>query len=156
MKASHKPAREFKKIRSVPNLYRRVVSRKYYLLVKRNGRQFRRSLKTNDFALAKRRLHAFEAKASRLTGADADKGLLFEELSTQWLAAIKTDLKSSSYNRRVGAVKALSPFFRGELVTKIGRTQIEHWKTRRASKVAAQTANTEAETLRLMLGYAMS
>jgi predicted ATPase with chaperone activity len=43
--------REFKKIRSVPNLYRRTVSGKYYLLVKRNGRQFRRSLKTNDFEL---------------------------------------------------------------------------------------------------------
>lgn len=76
-----KAEREFKKIRSIPNLYRRTVSGKYYLLVKRNGRQFRRSLKTNDFALAKRRLHAFGAKASRLTGTDADKGLLFEELS---------------------------------------------------------------------------
>jgi integrase len=156
VKTAQESSGEFKKITNVPNLYRRQSTGVYYLRVKRRAKEFRRSLRTADFALAKRRLREFEAKASRLTGAAGDKGLLFEELSEQWLSAIKTDLKPSSYNRRVGAVKALSPFFRGELVTKIGRTQIEDWKTRRASKVAAQTANTEAETLRLILGYAMN
>ena len=72
------------------------------------------------------------------------------------MTAIKTDMKASSFHRRIGAVKALSPFFRGCLVTKIGRPQIEAWKRRRASKVAAQTANIEAETLRLILDYAMN
>ena len=72
----------FRKIKSVPNLYWREASGFYYLLVKRNGRQFRHSKTAADLALAKRRLHEFEAKASRLTGAGTDKGLLFEELSS--------------------------------------------------------------------------
>jgi len=145
----------FKKIANVPNLYRRAASGVYYLLVKRQGRQFRRSLKTGDFALAKRRLREFQGKASKLAGADADKGLLFEDLAQRWLSSIKPDQKSISYTRRIVAVKALSLFFRGEHVTKIGRRQIEQWKTKRWATVAAQTANIETETLRLMFRYAM-
>jgi integrase len=147
---------EFKKITRVPNLYRRQATRVYYLRVKRTGREFRRSLRTTDFALAKRRLRDFEGKASRLQGVETDRHLLFEDLSKRWLESIKPDMKPSSYARRVGAVQALSPFFKGELVAKLGRRQIEAWKTTRAVKVAAQTANIEAETLRLMLDYAMN
>jgi integrase len=147
---------EFKKITNVPNLYRRENTGVYYLRVKRTDREFRRSLRTTDFALAKRRLHEFEGKASRLQGIESDKGLLFEDLAERWLSSIKPDMKSSSYIRRQGAIQGLSPFFRGELVSKIGRRQIEAWKTKRAAKVSAQTANIEAETLRLILDYAMN
>jgi hypothetical protein len=48
-----------------PNLYR-APSGRYYLLVKRAGKQFRRSLKTKDFTLAKRRLREFQDKAGKL------------------------------------------------------------------------------------------
>ena len=144
----------FKKISSVPNLYRREASDVYYLLVKRKGRQFRRSLRTTDFALAKRRLREFESKAERLTGVSADRTMLFEELADRWLASIKPDLKPSSYGRRVTALTGLKPFFKGELVSKIGPAQIEAWKIKRGVTLAPQTYNIEAETLRLMLSYA--
>jgi integrase len=144
----------FKKISSVPNLYRREASDVYYLLVKRKGRQFRRSLRTTDFALAKRRLREFEGKAERLTGVRADRTILFEELGDRWLASIKADLKPSSYGRRVTALTGLKPFFKGELVSKIGPAQIETWKIKRGVNLAPQTYNIEAETLRLMLSYA--
>jgi integrase len=147
---------EFKKITRVPNLYRRQATGVYYLRVKRRSKEFRRSLRTSDFALAKRRLREFEAKASKLQAVDSDKTLTFQELATIWLESIKPDMKASSHIRRVGAVEALKPFFRGDLVSKIGRRHIENWKLKRASKVAAQTANIEAETLRLMLDYAMN
>ena len=154
VKAHTEPKREFRKIKRVPNLYRREVSGAYYLLVKRNGRQFRRSLKTTDFALARRRLREFEGKASRLAGSQANKQLRFEELAERWLANVRPDLKPSSYSRRVVAIKALTPFFRGEIVTKIGAKHIEEWKIKRAARVSAQTANIEAETLRLIFRYA--
>jgi integrase len=154
LKAHTEPKRKFKKIKTVPNLYRREVSGVYYLLVKRNGRQFRRSLKTTDFALAKRRLREFEGKASRLAGSQANKQLRFEELAERWLANVRPDLKPSSYSRRVVAIKALTPFFREEIVTKIGAKHIEEWKIKRAACVSAQTANIEAETLRLIFRYA--
>jgi integrase len=151
-----KSSSEFKKITTVPNLYRRQATGVYYLRVKRTGREFRRSLRTADFALAKRRLRDFEGKASRLQSIETDKHLLFDDLAKRWLENIKLDMKPSSYARRVGAVRALTPFFKGELVAKVGRLQIEAWKTKRAAKIAAQTANIEAETLRLMLDYAMN
>jgi hypothetical protein len=47
--------------------------------------------------------------------------MLFEELADRWLASIKPDLKPSSYGRRVTAITGLKPFFKGELVSKIGR-----------------------------------
>ncbi|MGI8436098.1 MAG: tyrosine-type recombinase/integrase [Chthoniobacterales bacterium] len=156
VKTALESSRAFKKITTVPNLYRRQATGIYYLRVKRRGKEFRRSLRTADFALAKRRLHEFEAKASKLQTVDTDKTLLFQELATIWLESIKPDMKASSHTRRVGAVKALKPFFHGHLVSRIGRRQVEAWKTKRASKVAAQTANIEAETLRLMLDYAMN
>ena len=57
--------------RGAENLYRLDTSGGYYALVKRGNKQFRRSLKTGDFALAKRRLREFQGKASKLAGADA-------------------------------------------------------------------------------------
>jgi integrase len=80
--------------------------------------------------------------------------MLFEELADRWLASIKPDLKPSSYGRRVTAITGLKPFFKGELVSKIGAAQIEAWKIKRGVNLAPQTYNIEAETLRLMLGYA--
>lgn len=156
IKTTPKASGGFKKITRVPNLYRRTVTGVYYLRVKRATKEFRRSLRTTDFALAKRRLREFEGSASRLHGMEGNKGLLFEDLAARWMASIKLDMKASSHGRRAGAVKALAPFFRGELVSKIGRSHIEAWKTKRAAKISAQTANIEAETLRLMLDYALN
>jgi hypothetical protein len=48
-------------------LYRHKSSEIYYGLVKRSGKQFRRSLKTNDRKLAERKLANFRVKVSRLT-----------------------------------------------------------------------------------------
>ncbi len=42
----------------------------YFAIVKVNGKQIKRSLKTDDNALAKRRLAEFRTKAKGLTGQD--------------------------------------------------------------------------------------
>lgn len=156
VRIAQKSSLKLKKITNVANLYRREGTDVYYLRVKRRSKEFRRSLRTTDCALAKRRLREFEAKASKLQAVDTDKTLTFLELATIWLASIKPDMKASSHARRVGAVEALKPFFRGQLVSKIGRREVESWKLKRMPKVAAQTANIEADTLRLMLDYAMN
>jgi hypothetical protein len=66
-----------------PNLYR-TTSGIYYLLVKRGGKQFRRSLRTTDQALARRRLREFQDGAARLTNDSNDRILRFEEISARW------------------------------------------------------------------------
>jgi hypothetical protein len=49
------------------NLYWHVPSGNYYALLKRGGKQFRRSLKTFDRALAQRRLAALRDQVNSLT-----------------------------------------------------------------------------------------
>jgi integrase len=136
-----------------PNLYR-ASSGTYYLLVKRGGKQFRRSLRTKDQALAKRRLREFQDKATRLASDSENRGLRFEELSERWLESRKAELKPSSYARRVTAVKGLGPFFDGHLVRSIGPREIENWKAKRGATLSARTWNIEIETLKQIFAYA--
>ncbi len=47
-------------------LYRNTSSKRYYALVKKSGKQIRRSLKTNDRKLADRRLREFREQIDRM------------------------------------------------------------------------------------------
>ncbi|MGE9293083.1 MAG: hypothetical protein ACQKBW_05685, partial [Puniceicoccales bacterium] len=55
-------------------LYRNVSSGTYYALVKRSGKQIRRSLRTQDRKLAERRLKEFREQAARLSTSTEDRG----------------------------------------------------------------------------------
>src|SRR5437763_16544761 len=95
-----------------PNLYRDSVGR-YYLLVKRGGKQFRRSLKTMDAALAKRRLREFQNQAGRLTTDGTNSSIRVNELAERWLAGKRPDLKARSAGRRATTRTALAPYVEG-------------------------------------------
>src|SRR5712691_1023379 len=60
------------------NLYRNQSSGIYYALFKRDGKQIRRSLKTADKELARRKLSDMREQVQRLSGDDA-KTLPFAE-----------------------------------------------------------------------------
>jgi integrase len=143
--------KRFKKVG--PNLYRDAVGR-YYLLVKRGGKQFRRSLKTMDAALAKRRLREFQNQAGRLTTDGTNSSIRFNELAERWLAAKRPDLKASSAGRRETALKALAPYFNGRLVRAIGAKEVEAWKINRGPSISPRTWNIEVETLKQIFVYA--
>ncbi len=143
--------KRFKKVG--PNLYRDSVGR-YYLLVKRGGKQFRRSLKTTDAALAKRRLREFQNQAGRLTTDGTNSSIRFNELAERWLAAKRPDLKASSAGRRETALKALAPYFNGRLVRAIGAKEVEAWKINRGPSISPRTWNIEVETLKQIFVYA--
>jgi integrase len=143
--------KRFKKVG--PNLYRDPVGR-YYLLVKRGGKQFRRSLKTTDAALAKRRLREFQTRAGRLTTDGTNSSIRFNELAERWLVAKRPDLKASSAGRRETALKALAPYFNGRLVRAIGAKEVEAWKINRGPSISPRTWNIEVETLKQIFVYA--
>ncbi len=143
--------KRFKKVG--PNLYRDTAGR-YYLLVKRGGKQFRRSLKTTDSALAKRRLREFQDQAGRLSTDGTNSSIRFNELAERWLAAKRPDLKASSAGRRATALKALGPYFNGRLVRAIGAKEVETWKIKRGPAISARTWNIEVETLKQIFVYA--
>src|SRR5438067_11960530 len=71
----------------------------YFALIKVRGKQIKRSLKTDDLAIAKRRLAELRGKAERLHGQE-NRGIRFEELAENWLASIQPALKPESYDRR--------------------------------------------------------
>ena len=148
---SHNGKQRFKKV--ARNLYRDAAGR-YYLLVKKSGKQFRRSLKTTDPALAKRRLREFLEKAGRLSTDGANGSIRFEELAQRWLAAKTAELKASSAYRRASVLKQLGPFFNGRLVRAIGAKEFEAWKIQRGANLSARSWNIDVETLKQIFGYA--
>jgi len=77
-------------------LYRLHPSGTYYALVKRHGKQIKRSLKTTDRQLAERRLRDFQGKAETLQCGKGRVafGVLVEEYRQTVLAA--KDLKPAS------------------------------------------------------------
>ncbi len=87
-------------------LYRNVQGT-YFALVKRHGKQIKKSLETQDPEIARRKLTDLTRKVDRIQG-QAQRDILFEELATQWLASVKFELKPSSYSPRDAAVFEVS------------------------------------------------
>lgn len=136
-----------------PNLYR-APKGTYYLLVKRGGKQFRRSLRTSDLALAKRRLREFQERVTKLSVEGDNRNLRFEDLANQWLASRKAELKPSSFNRREVALKGLLPYLGNHPLRSIGQKHFDAWKAGRGAKISARSWNIEVETLKQIFAYA--
>jgi integrase len=125
----------------------------YFAWFSVRGKQVKRSLKTNDRELARRRLGALRQNASRLHGSE-HRNLRFEELGKLWLESIQATVKPSTYRRRVGCINKMLPFFKTVPVRSISMNQIEKWKIERGAAIAARTFNKELETLNHLMRYA--
>ena len=125
----------------------------YFALIKISGKQIKRSLKTDDLAIAKRRLAELRNIAERLHGKE-NRSIRFEELAKNWLESIKPGLKPKSWDRRRVAIVGLTPFFKAMPVRAIGYQEIDEWRRRRGSKISARSHNIELETLKVLLRYA--
>lgn len=150
-KETSKTETGFKRV--AENLYRAENGR-YYALVKKGGKQIKKSLKTKDRKLAEARLDDFLKKVQRINPASEYKDILFEDLAALWLKSIEHTMKPSSFERREVAVKALTPYYRGVQIRSVGLKHIEAWKAGRGPLVEARTWNIELGTLRLVMGYA--
>lgn len=154
------------------NLYRSETSSVYYALFKRDGKQIRRSLKTTDKDLARRRLADLRQKVERLTSDNA-KRLPFTEyrvdektgestkeliggLAYRWLEFAGVKLKPSSYDRRLRTINTLAPHFKSKTISNVSKLDVEQWAAKRSATCSARTFNMELETLRLAFDYAVS
>jgi hypothetical protein len=113
------------------NLYRSESSGIYYAVIKSDGKQIRRSPRTNDPQLARRRLADFRKKITRLS-TDDGKTLLFAEhqdgklvagLAKRWFDV--ASLRWKSPDREMYTVNALAQHFGGLTVRNITVTVIE-------------------------------
>ncbi len=135
-------------------LFRNDSSGVYYALVKKSGKQIRRSLKTDDRKLAERRLADFREQVERLDLGQGNSRLTFDDIATRWLDSLRAHLKPSSARRREISIKQLRPAFGTLPVRGITRLQCEDWAKHRSPQIAASTFNNERETLRSVLEYA--
>ncbi len=136
------------------NLYRLGTTGKYYALLKRGGKQFRRSLRTIDRKLAERRLAELRREIGNLSLAE-DANVSFEDLADRWLDMTRHALKESSIMRRATCIKNLMPFFRGVTVRNIKACHCEKWLVQRGSEIAPQTFAHELGTMKSIFDYAV-
>jgi integrase len=141
------------------NLYRNVSSGTYYGLTKRNGKQFRTSLKLNgkpikDRKLAERELAKWLASVGNLTTA-VDPGMTFGKIAARYAETRKANLKERSLTRLESCIQNLTPFFGETPINKINGTHCEEWLINRGPKIAAQTFAHELSAMRAVLGYAL-
>lgn len=137
-----------------PNLYRLGDAGKYYALLKRGTKQFRRSLRTKDRKLAERRLAELRAQVGNLTITE-DARLSFKEIAGRWVATTQQGLKPSSITRRETCIKNLVPFFQGLLIRNIQAAHCERWVTERGATISPRTFIHELDTMRLIFDYAV-
>ena len=135
------------------NLYRLESSGGYYALVKRGGKQFRRSLKTKDRKLADRRLKEIKEQIGCLSLTDEGK-LGFKAVADRWLESVKHTLAAGTIEQREIRIKNLAPFFKGTLLRGVTAFQCERWAVERGAKLAPQTFVHELETMRNVFKYA--
>ena len=136
-------------------LYRNQTSGTYYALVKRNGRQIRRSLKTKDRKLAERRLKEFRQSAERLSEGKGDRRITFRELSELWSPTAIADLKPKSRGRVELSLRLLNKSFGPHLVTNMTSRDCQLWANKRGANIAASTYNQDIQTLKRVFEYAV-
>jgi len=135
-------------------LYRSQQSGVYYAILKRGGKQIKRSLRTSDQALAKRRLAELSERASALTHG-GDSAITFGDLAKHWLVAVSSQMKSSSYTRQEVVVRSLGRRFGVSQARRISKAMVEEWAAIRSKEISARTFNYERETLVRILDYAV-
>src|SRR6266446_4541445 len=139
---------------SVPQKFTLAIqSCNLYGIFSRRGDQIKKSLRTTDKELARRRLEALRQKVARLN-TKAGKAIFFADLSKRWLDIVSGMMKPSSRLRRETAINALKPYFTNT-VRAIDKSQIDQWAASRNKTASARTFNIERETLIQILDYAM-
>lgn len=137
-------------------LYRHTRAGTYYALVKRNGRQIRKSLETNDRQLAERRLADFRLKAGRVANPTKDRGTTFMELASDLFEVKKTRLKRSSARGLSNSIRHLNKHFGTKPVRTITTADCRAWEKMRGAQVSPSSFNHGRTALVAVLNHAVS
>ena len=135
-------------------LYRSIASGVFYGIFRRGQRQVKKSLKTTDKELARRRLEDVRQKVARLNTKEG-RNSTFADFADRWLGTIGGRLKPSSKLRRETAVGQIKPHFIGT-IRNITESRVKDWTAKRTASAAARTFNIERETLIQILDYAIA
>lgn len=134
-------------------LYRNESSGIYYGLVKKAGKQYRRSLKTKERKLAERRLSDFRQKVGGLSRTISATGVTFATLARRWVESLRPTLKASSYDRRAQNVRQINPYLGNLSLRLLTSRSCEEWAAKRSPGISASTYNKERDTIIAVLDY---
>ncbi len=136
-------------------LYRNSVTNIYYALIKKRGKQNRKSLKTTDRQLAERRLIEFRAQIHRNVSPTLDRNITFMELAKGWFETAKSRYKPSSARSTEGHIKQLNKFLGIIPIRNITLSDLHHWERTRGAKISASSFNHEKTVLGTIFEYAL-
>jgi hypothetical protein len=137
-------------------LYRRGECGKFYAIIKRQGKQFRRCLQTTDRKLAERKLVALRKKIRRINSEISHGIETFGELADRWFASVKDHYKRRSAERRQLCIRQLRPFFTDTALKGVGFGQCEKWLKERGSELSESSFNQELETLNMIFEFGVT
>lgn len=136
-------------------LYRHSETGRYYALVKRRGKQHRKSLKTTDRQLAERKLSAFRDKIGRSATSTRDRNTTFKELAQEWFDVAKTRLKPRSAESAECCLKQLNKHFGFLPVRNIVVAHCREWEKNRGADISASSFNHDRTQLIAVLDFAV-
>ncbi len=142
----------FKKVDECLN--RHVQSGGYYAVAKRAGKQFRKSLKTNDRQLAQRRRSDYRENVHRLPDDSGASRVTVAEFAERWFGVAALRMKEKSATRKKLSLKNLGGYFGKLPLRKVTARDCEAWMQARSSHVAASTFNNERGTLQSVFAVA--
>ena len=142
-------------VRVAECLYRNQSSGKYYALIKRKGKQFRKSLKTQDRKLAERKLKELRHQTKQLTSSANERKTPFEDIASLWFENHRGSLKPSSASRAERNIKELNKTFSKQPISSITKQDCENWAVKRGKNLSASTFNKDSEVLKAILSYAV-
>ncbi len=135
-------------------LYRRRTSGVYYALVKRAGKQYRRSLKTKDRKLAERELADFREKVGGLSHSASAGKITFADIAARWLDTLRPTLKPQSFRRREVSLAQIKAYMGNLTLRQLSSRVCEEWASKRGPAISASTYNNERDTIIAVLTYA--
>jgi integrase len=124
-------------------------------LVKRHGKQFRKSLKTTDRQIAERRLSVLRLKIGGNGNSSRDPGITFMELGKDWIDVTVTRLKPSSARSVEGNLRQLNKHFGILPVRNITTAHCHEWEKLRGADISASSFNHGRTALIAVLSFAV-
>ncbi|MBC2595410.1 site-specific integrase [Ruficoccus amylovorans] len=137
-------------------LYRNLSSGTYYALVKRSGKQIKKSLRTQDRKLAERRLKEFREQVGQLKATSAERKQPFSHYAERWFETYHGHLKASSAERVRHCMKGICESFGQRPIADITTRDCESWAARRGKGIAASTFNKDIEVFKAIFDYAVT
>ena len=137
-------------------LYRRGDQGTFYAVIKRHGRQFRRSLKTKDRKLADRRLATLQEQVGRIAQPELGDVDCFSALAKRWLDKVRHHYKPRAAQRVDVILRNLAPFFDRVPLKKVTPALCEAWERKRGSAIAASTFNGDLGVLRMVFEFGVA